>query len=141
MKPFVFPLQKILNLRTHSEDEAKIELGRAITALSEIESQILTVAQERVAAASAQFDPQNSSATMKQYMFYILRLDTLKEQLLKEAAAAELQVEQARQAFLEASRERKVLDKLKEKQQKAYRKETLAQEAKALDDVRGGSGE
>jgi flagellar FliJ protein len=139
MKPFVFPLQKILNLRTHSEDEAKIELGRAITALSEIESQILTVAQERVAAASAQFDSQNSSATMKQYMFYILRLDNLKEQLLKEAAAAELQVEQARQAFLEASRERKVLDKLKEKQQKAYRKETLAQEAKALDDVRFGN--
>ncbi|MCL2602256.1 MAG: flagellar export protein FliJ [Treponema sp.] len=136
MKGFAFRLQKVLNLRAHSEDEAKIELGRAITALSEIENSLLAIGQERVAAAAEQFKAANSSEMIRQYMFYILKLDTTKEELLKEAAAAELQVEQARQVFLQASQERKVLDKLKEKQEKAYRKETLLQEAKVLDDVR-----
>ena len=51
----------------------------------------------------------------------------------------ELKVEEARNAFLEASRERKVLDKLKEKRQKEYRKEMLGEEAKVLDDISGGA--
>jgi len=135
MKPFTFNLEKVLNLRKHDEDEAKIELGRAISILSGLENRIITLAQERVRAAAAQFSPGNNAAMMQQYMFYITRLDNTKEQLLKEAAAAELKVEEAREAFIEASKERKVLDKLKEKRQKEHRKEMLAQEAKALDDA------
>ena len=136
MKPFTFSLEKILNLRKHDEDEAKIELGRAISVLSDLENRIIVLAQERVRAAAAQFSPGSNAATMQQYMFYITRLDNTKEQLLKEAAAAELKVEEAREAFIEASKERKVLDKLKEKQQEKHRKEMLAQETKALDEIR-----
>jgi len=135
VKEFAFSLEKVLRLRKHNEDEAKIELGRAIAVLSELESSIAALAQERARAAASQFNPENSAATMQQYMFYLVRLDTTKEQLLKEAAMAELKVEEAREAFIEASRERKVLDKLKEKREKEHRKEMLAQEAKALDDV------
>ncbi|MCL2130131.1 MAG: flagellar export protein FliJ, partial [Treponema sp.] len=65
----------------------------------------------------------------------LIRLDNLKEQLLKEAAMAELKVEEAREIFMEASRERKVLDKLKEKRQKEYRKEMLLEQSKTLDDI------
>ena len=139
MKTFNFGLQKVLSLRKHHEDEAKIELGRAVGVLAELESKILAIGQERVRAAAAQFVPGNSAAQMQQYMFYILRLDNTKEQLLKEAALAELKVEEAREVFLEASRERKVLDKLKEKRQKEYRKEMHAAETKTLDDISTGA--
>jgi flagellar FliJ protein len=44
-------------------------------------------------------------------------------------------VEAARQAFLEASRERKVLDKLKEKRRREYRDVMLAEETRTLDDL------
>ena len=135
MKSFAFSLEKVLRLRTHSEDDAKIELGRAIAVLSELENNIAAIAQERARAAAAQFYPGNSAATMQQYMFYLARLDNTKEQFLKEAAMAELKVEEARETFIEASRERKVLDKLKEKKEKEHRKEMLAQETKALDDA------
>jgi len=138
MKPFAFGLEKILNLRKHSEDEAKLELGRAISALTDIENRLAALARERVRAAAGQFDPANSAAVIQQYMFYIIRLDSTKEELLKEAAQAELKVEAAREAFIEASRERKVLDKLKEKREKEHRKEMLTQEGKALDEVRRG---
>ena len=135
MRPFIFSLEKVLNLREFRENEAKIELGRATGVLAELESRILALGQERARAAAAQFSPENSAAMIQQYMFYLLRLDNTKEQLLKEAALAELKVEEARDLFLEASRERKVLDKLREKRQREYRKETLAEETKNLDDI------
>ena len=135
MKAFTFPFQKVLNLRRFHEDEAKMELGRAMGVLADLEARILALAQERARAQSAQFSPENSAAIIQEYMFYLLRLDNIKEQLLKEAALAEIKVEQAREAFIEASRERKVLDKLKDKRQKEYRKYVFNEETKALDDI------
>ena len=139
MKPFTFNLEKVLNLRKYYEDEAKIELGRAVGVLAELEKKILALAVERSRAAAAQFDSENSAAEMQQYMFYILRLDSTKEALLIEAAQAELKVEEAREVFIEASRERQVLDKLKEKRQKEYRKTRLNEETKVLDDISSGA--
>lgn len=135
MKPFTFGLEKVLNLRKYYEDEAKMELGRAVGVLAELESKLLILGQERARAAAAQFSPGNSAVQIQQYMYYLLRLDNTKEQLLKETALAELKVEEAREAFVEASRERKVLDNLKEKRQKEYHKFMLAGEAKVLDDI------
>ena len=135
MKAFIFKFQKILNIKKFKEDEAKIELGRAIGVLTELENRIFSVGQERARAAAAQFGPGNNAQMIQQYMFYLVRLDNTKEQLLKEAAMAELKVEEARDVFLEASRERKVLDKLKEKKQKEHRKKMLAEDTKAIDDI------
>ena len=139
MKPFSFSLEKVLNLRKYYESEAKIELGRAVGVLAELETKILTLASERARAAAAQFNPANSAAEIQQYMYYLLRLDNTKEELLKEAALAELKVEEAREVFLEASRERKVFDKLKEKRLKEYHKAKLNEETKILDDISSGA--
>ena len=138
MKAFSFNLEKVLNLRKFYEDEAKIELGRAVGILAEIELNIKSVAEERHKAAAAQFSPSNSAAMIQQYMFYLLRLDNTTEELLRQAALAELKVEEARDVFIEASRERKVLDNLKEKRLKEYRKLKLDNETKALDDISSG---
>ena len=139
MKTFSFNLEKILRLRKYREDETRLELGRAIGILADLERRILAVAQERTRAAAEQFNPGNTAALVQQYMFYLLRLDNAKEQLLEEAALAEIKVEEARAVFIEASRERKVLDKLKEKRQKEYRKDVLAWETKVLDDISSGT--
>ena len=139
MKPFSFSLEKVLSLRKYREDVAKIELGRAIGILADLENRLLALAEERARAAAAQFSPGNSAAQIQQYMYYLLRLDNTKEQLLREAALAAQKVEEARELFIEASRERKVLDKLKEKRQKEYRKEFFAEEIKILDDISAGA--
>ena len=135
MKSFAFNLEKILDLKEYNEDEAKIELGRAIGILTDLENRILVLGRERIRAAAAQFSPGNNAALIQQYMFYIIRLDNTKERLVKEAALAEIKVEEARQAYIEASRERNVLDKLKEKRQKEYKKEMLIAETKILDEI------
>jgi len=141
MKAFSFGLEKVLNLREFYEDEAKIELGRAIGVLADLESRLFAVGRERSRAAAVQFAPGNTALMIQQYMFYIIRLDNLTEQLLQEIALAEMKVEQAREAFLEASKERKVLDKLKDKRQKEYRKVMLSEETKTLDDIGTGARE
>ena len=139
MKPFTFGLQKVLNLRKYYEDEAKIELGRAVSVLADIESKLRALAAERARAAAAQFSPGNSAAMIQQYMYYLLRLDNTEEALLRNKILAEQKVEEAREAFLEASRERKVLDKLKDKRHGEYHKEALDEETKVLDDISSGS--
>ena len=135
MRPFTFSLEKVLELRQYREDEAKIELGRAIGVLAEMETRLFALGKERARAAAAQFSPGNNAEQIQLYMFYLIRLDNTKEQLLREMALAEMKVEEAREQFIEASRERKVLDKLKEKRQKEYRKEFFAEETKVLDDI------
>ena len=138
MKPFVFSLEKILTLRKFYEDEAKMELGRATGVFAEIESNLISTAKEKARAARAQFSPGNSVELIQQYMNYIVRLDNIEEQLLLEKIKAEEAVEKAREIFIEASRERKVLDNLKEKRLKEYRKIKLDYETKTLDDISSG---
>ncbi|GHV89528.1 hypothetical protein AGMMS50268_00310 [Spirochaetia bacterium] len=138
MKRFRFPLEKILELRKYRERETEIELGRAIGELTEIENRIKALAIEKTKAAKERFSPNNVTVEIQSYDLYITRLDQTKERLLEEAAKAELKVEAARAAYLEASRDRKVFDKLKEKREGEYRKEMFAEETKVLDDISGG---
>jgi flagellar FliJ protein len=138
MKAFHFSLEKVLELKAYREQEAKIELGRAIGVLSQIEGRIKAMAEDRCRAAAERFSPDNDALKILNYENYILRLDQERDKLLEEAAQAELVVEEKRKLYMEASRERKVLDKLKEKREKEYRKKMFDEETKTLDDISGG---
>lgn len=139
MKKFSFNLEKVLRLREYNEQETRLELGRAVSALSEIENNITLVAAERFRSAALQFESTNTAKEIYQYSLYLSRLDSMKEKLIKEAAAAELKVEEARSIYIEASRERKVLDKLKEKKEAEYKRNFYKEETKTLDDVASGA--
>jgi flagellar FliJ protein len=138
MRAFRFSLEKVLELRAYREQEAEIELGRAIGDLSRIENRIKAVAENRHRAAAERFSPGNDAMQILSYENYISRLDQERDKLLEDAAQAELVVEEKRNRYLEASRERKVLDKLREKREKEYRKKMFAEETKELDDISGG---
>ena len=135
MKKFSFSLEKILDLRKYREQETEIELGRAVGILSAIEQNILFVKQERLRSGN---EYSENSAMLYPYLLYAERLDRQKEQLLKDAIRAEKKVDEARVVYIEASRDRKVLDKLKEKQETEYRKFVLSEETKVLDDQSAG---
>jgi flagellar FliJ protein len=146
MKRFAFGLEKILDLRKHREQEAKIALGRAVGELSAIENQLKDLALLRSRAAEEYFssaDPAEkkqdpfSAACYRNYGFYLQRLERRKEELLEAAARAQMKLEEERASYLEVSRERKVLDKLKEKRAADYRRLLFAEETKTLDDIAG----
>jgi flagellar protein FliJ len=151
VKRFRFNLEKVLELRQYREVEAKNELGRAISILTAIENNIKQNALIHSQAVQQRFtglantdngsDPVAGMATgtaassMLAWDTYILRLEQEAERLMEEAARAEMVVEEKRNFYLEASRELKVMEKLKEKREKEYRKEFFAAETRELDDM------
>ena len=138
MKRFHFKLEKVLKLRSFREQEAEMELARAIGALTVIENKIKETAVKRAEAASIRFLPNQRAVDIFYTDLYITRLDKQRDKLLEEAAKAELVVEDAREKFREASRERKIVDKLKERKFKEYKDMVKKEEIKTIDDLSGG---
>ena len=136
MKRFSFSLQKVLQLRKYREEECKLELGKAVGALTEIENSINAVASSRRLAALERF---SAADDMLIWENYITRLDKEADKLMEEAAQAELVVEEKRELYLEASRELKAMEKLKEKKKEEHRKTSLAAQTAELDIIQSYS--
>jgi flagellar export protein FliJ len=66
---------------------------------------------------------------------YILRLDKDAEKLAERSAKAQITVEEKRALYLDALKDVKAIEKLKEKQQKEYRKEMLDYQMAEVDDL------
>ena len=134
MKKFAFSLQKILDLKEFTEEQAKIALAQAIANSDRIKAELKTIAEKRV-ESNAQRSFCKNMQDLVIIENYINRLDVQKENLLEELAAAELVIEEKRKAMYEAMKERKVLTKLKDKKKSEYRKLVNQEEAAILDDI------
>jgi len=132
MKRFTFKLEKVMQWRKFKEEECKIELGKAVSNLNMIENDIKITAVKRQNAASQRFNATNDIGAWNNY---ILRLDQEAERLTEKAAQAEIIVEEKRVLYLEASKDLKALEKLKEKQEKEHRKEMLDYQMAEIDDL------
>ena len=132
MKKFNFPLQKVLQLRKFKEEECKLALGQAISVLNMIEKEIKENAARQQSAASQRFADASQFAS---WDIYIVRLEQEAQKLMEKAAQAELVVEEKRQQYLEASREVKAIEKLKEKRESEYRKAVLDYQMAEIDEL------
>jgi len=139
MKRFAFDLEKLLELRAYREKEAELALARAMGELSALEARIRSVAEEKSQVASDRFSPGRTAFDMRSAEFYLLRLEKTKESLMEAAAKAELVVEAARNAFVEASRDKKVIEKLREKRLAEHKKAAAIDEINAIDDISSGA--
>jgi flagellar FliJ protein len=101
-----------------------------------LELQIKNVALEKIGAVENRFS--GGIHQIRSYEYYILRLDQTRDKLLSDAALAELEVEKAREIYLEASRDRKVISGLRERQEKEYRRAMSLEEIKNIDDLTSG---
>jgi len=136
MKRFEFSLQKVLDLREFEENQAKNELGKAIAESDRIKTELEYIALKRVENNKARAQTEDMDEMMAIERF-IVRLDLRKEELLEELAKAELVIEQKRQLFAEAMKNRKVVTKLKEKKESEYKADSLKAEESAIDDIVG----
>ena len=150
MKRFKFGLEKVLKLRQHNEHEARVELGRAIGVLAGIENEIKKNAATRADAIKERFAGINEggaagdtgyggSLSMHAWDAYINRLEQEADRLTEEAARAEAVVEEKRGLYIEASRELKVMENLRERREREHRKEMFVAETKEMDDRKIGN--
>lgn len=134
MKRFSFRLEKLLNYRQFREKEAETNLGKANAARDAIQLELDSIALKRVRTA-AERRQGLSVPELLAIEHYITRLDTTKEQLLERLVLAELEVEKAREQYIKATRERRVLSKLREKKNDEWKKYVTEEEAATLDDI------
>ena len=134
MKRFSFSMQKILDIREFTERQAQIELGQAVAEVNRINEELEAVAQEK----QRMIQMNLKAASLNEFLVhenYMKRLELTKERLLQELAAAQLVVDEKREIFAEAMKQRKILSNLKEKQFAQYKKEALVAEDNAVDDL------
>ena len=134
MKRFSFSMQKILDIREFTERQAQIELGQAVAEVNRINEELEAVAQEKLRMLQINL----KSASLNEFLVhenYMKRLELAKERLLEDLADAQLVVDEKREIFAEAMKQRKILSNLKEKQLAQYKKEALVAEDNAVDDL------
>ena len=132
MKRFKFNLEKILQLRKFREEECKLALGQAVSFLHKIENEIKETALKKHGASSRRFMDVTEIASWENY---IKRLDQQAERLTEQAAQAQIAVEEKRALYLEAQKDLKAMEKLKEKRQKEHRREMFNYEMNEMDNL------
>ena len=133
MKPFQFSLESVLMYRREIEEEWEIKLARINGELNNIDHEIKKTSgeeQKALEGCSLASGPEAHS-----WGVYRWRLESRKIQLKLAFSAKEVERNRIRKRFLEVSRDRKVLTKLKERKQSEYKKYKNREEIKRIDDL------
>jgi len=134
--PFRFKLQKILDYREQLEEEAKVDLANKQKLLEEFRSLFERLKTELRQSEDRLFEaallPQSERWLMEQYVKG-LRTDVANAAL--QTRMHEQLVDEARKLLAARAIERKLLDKLKERQKQQYLREEQLKEQRVNDET------
>jgi flagellar FliJ protein len=138
MAKFRFRLQPLLNIKIQLEDSAKNELGKAVHRLEEEKGKARTLVLNREKYIS-EFQEKTSSFIrideLKGYSLYISKLAKNIELQNKNVKEASDNVDKYREDLIKIVKERKILEKLKEKKYNEYLSELGKDEQKRMDEI------
>lgn len=134
MKKFVFDLQDILDIRKFEQQQAEIELGKALGVENEIQQKLnaLAVRQASIQKTMKGSTDFNDIASANQFYSYVR---TASEELMNQMAQAKLITEQKRKILKECMKKTDALESLKESEEQEFNQELKRQEAKQIDDI------
>ena len=137
MRRFQFRLERFLELRRWKEREWELKLARALGECVVIERRIREIGEEIGASRLAQFSEGRrvDVQSMARRDQFVQRLAAERERARVTLEEKRREMEKVRARYLEVSRERKVLDKLKERRSEEYYDRQLDEEYKAVDDL------
>jgi len=138
MAKFQFKMDTVLRLRENLEEQKKNEFGRAIAELDRQKEKLNALIKERERmiqefheAVKNRIDSRKSD----RYNKYIKLLDKKIEDQLIAVKKCEKIVDECRQELIDATKEKKKLEKLKEKQFQQYLIEEKREEQKVTDEL------
>lgn len=140
MKKFKFRLENVLELRTKTLEDRQLEMAAIQVRLNEANNKLDSLEQSRLQAKG---DLENILGAgeniefirVKNYQDYIAKLDDDISIQHKVIADIENELELKQEEVREALKAKKMLEKLKEKEYKAFLKDFEQREAKELDDI------
>lgn len=141
MATFKFRLATLLRLRECARDERRAQLAQAYQAEEVLRAQQRRLAQEcrqleqlgREASGPGPVDLDRLLETRR----YALVLNAQQRDLQQKAELLEAEIDRRRQALLEATRDVRALEVLRQRQLERHRQEEHRQEIKTLDEVAG----
>jgi flagellar FliJ protein len=137
MKRFQFRLERFLDLRRWKEREWEIALAKILGECLLLENRITEIGTEIGASRLAVFTDgaRVDVQAMARRELYVLRLAQERERAQVRLVEKRKEMEKVRAKYLEASKERKVLDKLKERRAGEYYDRQRDEEFKTVDDL------
>lgn len=140
MKRYRFRLERLLAVRKHRELEWELKLAAVTGECVRLQNEIGEADAARRATlagryAAAGLDLRYLTASE----LYLRRLEALERTDRRLLGGKERERDEIRTTYLAASRDRKVLDRLKEKRRVAHRREQLTEEVSQVDDMSGSS--
>lgn len=133
MKRFRFRLEKVLQYRLMLKDDRKRELMLEIKRLNETQSRLERLRMAELANESAL--QAKSSAEVQLAGLYAFRLKAEIASTIEQIAQCEKSVEQARERYIEATKEAEVLEQLKKRKKEQYEQYVSKEEDKVLDEL------
>ncbi|NLC53188.1 MAG: flagellar export protein FliJ [Firmicutes bacterium] len=135
---FKFKFQPILNLRKHHEDQCRTRFKEEQIKLWRIEEELATlqtVKKQREAETEQLSVGVISLEHLLSSSKYLAYLRRKQDETNARRVCQENEVEQARTVLVQARKETKVMEKLKEKRARAEAEERLREEQKTLDEI------
>lgn len=138
MAKFKFRLQPLLNIKIQLEDSAKNELGKAVQKLEE-EKEIGRSLLEHREKYINEFNEKASKTVrideLRSYTMYISRLAKNIDDQNKNIKEASDSVDKYREELIKIVKERKILEKLREKKFNEYLIDMSKDEQKRMDEI------
>jgi flagellar FliJ protein len=138
---FHFHLQTLLHLRLAERDERRAELAKALRAeavLREEEQKLIEQQADQAAMARKLKSPgaANIDALLETHRYEAV-LAGQRRRLTEQIAQVQAETERRRLALVEADRQVRVLEKLRERRAAAWQRQAERKEAKQLDEQAG----
>ncbi len=141
MKKFIFKLETVLKVKIRAE-ELKKEALRAAEQLAAEATQELAACEEKARLAQADYQKRLEGRLQPQLLLEYQRYGAFLNGEIQRAATvlqeANQKVTTARESLITATKERKALEKLKEKAYQDYLQKELREENKFLDELGTG---
>ncbi len=137
-KAFRFSLQKVLEVRRHKENQKAIELGQARHDLFREKDKLIRLEDEKNSFFSTIGNEENGNMKVTALQINESYLTDLNEKIKHQHVSIsekEQVVEDKRQELLQVSKEKKIVEKLKDKQWESHKKDIRRQLTKFEDEV------
>ncbi len=138
MKGFKFRLQSLLNVKEKFEQQAKIVFGEETAKLQEEKNKLINLYNSKEDVLQKQ--RENFSGTIdifyfNEYRNYSMKLDQMIKKQIEAVQIQNMRTEEAKKRLADIMKERKTLEKLKEKEIEIFKKEVQLAEDKQVDEL------
>src|SRR3954468_24593881 len=139
MPKFVFQLDAVRRHRKMLEEQRMRELGQAQAVMAKMETELRAMDETTQTVTTDLRDNRLTGkldmAFLAAHRRYVLAMQRKAMELAQRMAAQQQVVDAARRALAEAAKQRKIMDKLKERQQERWKIEQSRKESEQLAEV------